>query len=93
MKKNYQDEAWRHASRNSLIQAMFNELIKDQTRSRREIYLLFEKVFGLHENQIRKIITLPTIESTLSVDDLTLFLVILQRIKQVMNERNNDLTN
>ena len=80
MKKTNQDEAWRHASRNSLIQALFNKLITDPNRTRREVYLFFEKVFGLGEIQIRKILALPKVECSLSEDDLTLFVVLLQQI-------------
>ena len=77
--KDRQDEAWRHACRNGLIQSMFNELNQTQKFSLSEIYLLLEKLFGLHENQIRTISALPKNESTVSVDDLSLFVVILQR--------------
>ena len=80
--KNCQDEAWRHACRNSLIQAMFNELISDPNRSYGETYRFLEKITGLGEIQIRKILALPKIECSLSEDDLSLFVVLLQRISE-----------
>ena len=80
--RNYQDEAWRHACRNSLIQAMFKELISDPNRSYGEAYLFLEKITGLGEIQIRKILASQKCECSLSEDDLALFIVLLQRISE-----------
>ena len=82
---NYQDEAWRHSSRNGLIQAMFNELNSMQKFSMGEIYTFLEKIFGLGERQIYMIISGVKVKSAVSADDLALFVVLLQRIWQRAN--------
>ena len=78
MTKDFQEEAWRHAHRNSLIQAMFTELNNDQKLSMSEIYLFLGKIFGLGEKQLSKIFLLPKTQFALSAYDLTLFVVLLQ---------------
>ena len=79
---NYQDEAWRHSSRNGLIQAMFNELNSMQKFSMGEIYTFLEKIFGLGGRQIYTIISGVKVESAVSADDLALFVVILHRLSK-----------
>ena len=79
MQKDKQDEAQRHARRDAIISMVFRVIVHDFNKSCDYAYILIGQIWGLGERQIQKILKRSD-ESALGADDLTEFVVILQRI-------------
>jgi hypothetical protein len=79
MQKDKQDEAQRHARRGAIISMVFRVIVHDFNKSCDYAYILIGQIWGLGERQIQKKLKRSD-ESALGADDLTEFVVILQRI-------------
>jgi len=78
-KKEITCRAQRLDYRNALIRALFFHLTANEKHSFWDVYVFLEKIFGIDERQIRKIVRSPQ-KVELSSDDLTKFAVTLQKI-------------
>ena len=67
--------------RNALIKALFLHLTANEKYSFLDAYVFLEKIFGIDERQIRKIVRSPQ-KVELSSDNLSKFAVILQRLSK-----------
>ena len=78
-KKEITCRAQRLDYRNALIRALFFHLTANEKHSFWDAYVFLEKIFGIDERQIRKIVRSPQ-KVELSSDDLTKFAVTLRKI-------------
>ncbi len=78
-KKEISCRAQRLDYRNALVEALFLHLTVDEKYSFLDVYVFLEKIFGIDERQIRKIVRSPQ-KVELSSENLSKFAVILQKI-------------
>ena len=78
--------AKRHAFRDTIIRVCYQVLMKDPKCSVSDAIVFLEKLTGLGESKIRRIINHPKAESVLSTDNLAELAVLLQRISEMTPE-------
>jgi len=81
MPKDTQDEAQRHARRDAIIRAVFQQLVYHENYSFESAYIFIGEIWGLGKTKLIKIVN-ATDECSLSEYNLTKLAVILHRISE-----------
>ena len=81
MTKDKQDELQRHARRDAIIRAVFQQLVYQENYSFESAYIFIGDIWGLGKTKLTQIVNVKS-ECSLSEYDLTKLAVILHRLSK-----------